>query len=291
MDLGDLRVLLAVVDEGGVRAAARVLGVSPAGVSRAIDRLERSVGAQLVTSAPGRALRQTDAGSALLGEARVAFAHLGRGVLMARHSVHEGSVIIGLPPLPPVVELHRLLDRAEHVLSATGIALQRISWRDGFGGISLATGAIDVAVALIPGPTARLREIAVEPLPRVAVLSKTHRLAGRRHVTAADLDGDRAVLGATLSTSAARLWGLDPQSDGRPRRCWRREGSVSGMLTAIARGRGFSTMPALTPLMWLRSDLCWPALDAEPAWLGFTCGPHTPDAVIDALSAMAARCQ
>lgn len=233
-------------------------------------------------------MQPTKAASALLAEARVAFAHLGRGVLLARHTVREGNVAIGLPPLPPVTELHRLLDRAQGVFSQTGIALRHISWRDCFGGISLTTGSVDVAVSLIPGPIAGFREIAVEPLPRVAVLSKTHPLARRRNITTADLGGDRAVVGATLSTSAARLWGLDPQSDGRPRRYWRREDSVSGMLTAIASGRGFSTMPALTPLMWLRSDLSWPALDAAPAWLGFTCGPHTPDSVVAALSNLAA---
>jgi hypothetical protein len=91
-----------------------------------------------------------------------------------------------------------------------------------------------------PGHTAGFREIPVEPSLRVAVLPKTHRLSSRRHITTADLDGDRAVVRATLSTSATRLRGLDPQSNGRRRRYWRREDS--GMLTAIADGRGFSTM-------------------------------------------------
>jgi hypothetical protein len=35
--------------------------------------------------------------------------------------------------------------------------------------------------------------------------------------------------------------------------------------------------------MWLRSDLSWPGLDVEPAWLGFTVGPYTPEDVRDAL--------
>ncbi|WP_442931914.1 LysR family transcriptional regulator [Mycobacterium sp. 050134] len=289
MDLGDLQVFSAVADAGGVRAAARHLNLTPAAVSRAMTRLERSVGVQLMTNTTGRASSPTSAGVALLGEARIAFAHLGRGVLMARHSARDGGVTVGLPPLPPVLELHRLLDQTDRALEATDIVLQRISWRDCFAGASLAVGNLDTVVSLIPGPTAGLREIPIVPLDRVAVLPKTHRLSGQRVIKAADLDGDRAVVGTTLSTSAARLWGLDPQSNGKPRRYWRRANSVSGMLTAIAEGRGFATMPALTPLMWLRSDLSWPALDAEPAWLGFTCGPHTPDFVLESLLKLAAH--
>ena len=273
----------AVVDAGGMRAAARHLNLTPAAVSRAMNRLERSVGVPLMANTSGKASSPTSAGMALLNEARIAFAHLGRGVLMARHSAREGGVTVGLPPLPPVMELHSLLDQVGRALEATDIVLQRISWRDCFAGAPLAAGNLDTVVSLIPAPTAGLREIPIVPLDRVAVLPKAHRLSGQRVITAADLDGERAVVGASLSTTAARLWGLDPQSNGRPRRYWRQTNSVSGMLTAIAEGRGFATMPALTPLMWLRSDLSWPALDAEPAWLGFTCGPHTPDFVLESL--------
>lgn len=283
MDLGDLHIFSSVVDAGGIRAAARHLEMTPATVSRALRRLERSVGVPLLTTEAGHTSQPTDAGLALLTEAKIAFAHLGRGVLMARHTGRTGAVAIGIPPLPPVIELHRLLARADHAFTQTGIVLRRVSWRDSFTGNSLGSANLDAVVALIPGPTAGLQEIPVVPLPRVAVLPNEHRLSALHGVTAADLDGERAVVGSTLSTSAARFWGLDPQSNGRRRRYSRQTNSVSGMLTAIAEGRGFATMPALTPLMWTRSDLSWPALDAAPAWLGFTCGLRTPPSVVERL--------
>lgn len=69
MDERRLRYFLAVVDEGGVTAAAAKLHVAQPSLSQALRRLEAEMGAELFHRA-GRGLRLSAAGEALAGPAR-----------------------------------------------------------------------------------------------------------------------------------------------------------------------------------------------------------------------------
>lgn len=69
LDLEALRSLLAVVDHGGFRAAARTLYVSQAALTRRIAKLEARLGFQLLIRGPGGS-RPTPDGTALLPAAR-----------------------------------------------------------------------------------------------------------------------------------------------------------------------------------------------------------------------------
>src|SRR5579875_1265486 len=75
MDERRLRYFLAVVDAGGVTAAARRLHVAQPSLSQALRALERELGAALFHRA-GRRLRLSAAGEGLLGPARQALAAL-----------------------------------------------------------------------------------------------------------------------------------------------------------------------------------------------------------------------
>jgi DNA-binding transcriptional LysR family regulator len=69
--LGQLRVLVAVVDQGGFTAAASALGMTQSGASQALQTLEDSVGVTLLTR--GRdGIAPTEAGAQVLPEARAA---------------------------------------------------------------------------------------------------------------------------------------------------------------------------------------------------------------------------
>lgn len=69
MDLHQLEYFLAVVDHGGVNAAASSLGVAQPTISQAMRKLERELGAVLFHRV-GRGLVPTSAGYALVGPAR-----------------------------------------------------------------------------------------------------------------------------------------------------------------------------------------------------------------------------
>ena len=69
MELVDIRAFVRIADEGGISAAARLLGAPKSSVSRSLARLEESVGTVLVERHT-RQLRLSDAGRLYLPHAR-----------------------------------------------------------------------------------------------------------------------------------------------------------------------------------------------------------------------------
>jgi DNA-binding transcriptional LysR family regulator len=79
MEIRELRAFVAVVDDGGLSAAARRLHVSQSALSQTVHSLERQIGVPLlVRSHTG--VRATDAGTVLLREARALIDHHDRAV-------------------------------------------------------------------------------------------------------------------------------------------------------------------------------------------------------------------
>jgi LysR family transcriptional regulator, regulator of abg operon len=99
MKLHQFDALVAVVDHGGIRAAARALNVSQAAVTKSMKQLEGEAGVPLlIRRARGVAL--TDAGHRLLARARV----ITRQVTLAREDIQQaggddaGTLRVGLTP-------------------------------------------------------------------------------------------------------------------------------------------------------------------------------------------------
>lgn len=69
MDTEFLRTFVAVVDQGSMAAAARLLNITPAAVAQQIHTLERGIGAPLITRV-GRTVNITEAGARALPRAR-----------------------------------------------------------------------------------------------------------------------------------------------------------------------------------------------------------------------------
>ncbi|WP_210491767.1 LysR family transcriptional regulator [Patulibacter sp. SYSU D01012] len=70
MNLRSLRYFLAVVEEGSFTLAATRLGVTQGTVSTAVRRLEEDLGSELLVRAPRRRVTPTEAGRALVAQAR-----------------------------------------------------------------------------------------------------------------------------------------------------------------------------------------------------------------------------
>ena len=90
MRFNQIRDLLAVVEAGSLRAAARRIGVSQPAISKSIAQLEREVQAQLlVRTAQGVML--TAAGRAFVARGRVIHGELRKvhDDLAALHDLHE----------------------------------------------------------------------------------------------------------------------------------------------------------------------------------------------------------
>lgn len=97
--LQQLEVLLAVVEHGGIRAAARALCVSQAAVTKSIRVLEQQAGTALLIR-KARGVLVTDAGQRLIARARV----IARQVALARDDLRQaagedaGTVRVGVTP-------------------------------------------------------------------------------------------------------------------------------------------------------------------------------------------------
>lgn len=103
MEIWALRAFVAVVEDGGLSAAARRLHISQPSLSQTIQSLEKQLDVQLLTrSSVGVA--PTPAGMTLLGEARGVIARYDQALAaMAKHSAQVGrSLRVGIPlELPP----------------------------------------------------------------------------------------------------------------------------------------------------------------------------------------------
>lgn len=98
MELRELRAFVAVVEEGGLSAAARRLHLSQPALSQTISGLERQLGVRLLVR--GHAgVRATEAGTALAGEARAVLAQHDRALrVMAEYAGPGGGALrIGIP--------------------------------------------------------------------------------------------------------------------------------------------------------------------------------------------------
>ncbi len=93
-----MRAFVAVVEEGGLSAAARRLHISQPALSQTIGGLERQLGLQLLVRS-NTGVQATDAGMTLLNEARAVLARHDQALAaVASHTPAKGSVLrLGIP--------------------------------------------------------------------------------------------------------------------------------------------------------------------------------------------------
>jgi len=99
MRLNQIRDLLAVVEAGSLRAAARRIGISQPAISKSIAQLEREVQAQLLLRT-AQGVRLTAAGRAFVARGRVIHGELRKvhDDLAALRGIAEGAVSFGSGP-------------------------------------------------------------------------------------------------------------------------------------------------------------------------------------------------
>ena len=88
MDLAAISAFVTVGDSGGFRSAASILGMTSSGISKAISRLEKRLGVQLLARTT-RSVRLTPAGLAFHARCKTILAELSA----AEHQVVGGSLI------------------------------------------------------------------------------------------------------------------------------------------------------------------------------------------------------
>jgi DNA-binding transcriptional LysR family regulator len=110
MDLRQLRYFIAVAEEGHITRAAERLGMQQPPLSLQLKAMERELDVQLLRRRP-RGVELTDAGRALLADARAMCAHLDRAIDSTRRAARgeQGRLCVALTSTTP---FHPLVPRA-----------------------------------------------------------------------------------------------------------------------------------------------------------------------------------
>lgn len=221
MELRELRAFVAVVEEGGLSAAARRLHVSQPALSQTVSGLERQLGVKLLVRGSTGA-RVTDAGTALLGEARAVLARHDQALrVMAGYTGPGGGALrIGVPLELPAGLLDPALAELAEAHPDTRVQARHLSTAEQLA--ALQAGELDVGL-LRERPAGAEYDALLVVRERLGVLVA----AGK----AAELAGPDGI---PLDALAPLQWVGFPRS-GSP--AWYDE------LTAVLRGHGLDLGP------------------------------------------------
>ena len=191
--LDQVRSFVAVAEELHFGRAAERLQMTQPPLSRQIQKLEKSVGAQLLER-DNRRVALTGAGAAFLDEAyRLLNLVEGAGDLARRVDAGAAGVVrLGFTAVSAISILGPLLRRLTAELPDVEVLLSERVTNAQVDGIR--RGELDVGLARPPFDTTLLRSRVVLREPLVAVVPADHPLAGLdRPLTPADFDGEPVI--------------------------------------------------------------------------------------------------
>jgi DNA-binding transcriptional LysR family regulator len=260
MDLRHLRYFIAVAEEGHITRAAERLGIQQPPLSQQIRSMERELDVQLLRRKP-RGVELTEAGTALLDDARAILARVDLAVATARRTARgeQGRISVGFtgsglfhPFVGRVIRTYR----HEHPL--VSVALE-----EGNGAVllnALKTQSVDAAFIRSPRPVPH--ELVREPLIEermVVALPTAHPLARARGGSKDRGLPLRALAGETFIAFGQDNWpGLyEPifaacRAAGFTPNVGQMAPRVISALNLVATGLGVSIVP--TSLQRLRMD-------------------------------------
>ncbi|MGO4809762.1 LysR substrate-binding domain-containing protein [Cupriavidus sp. 2MCAB6] len=242
-DLGDLQAMVAVVEQGGFRAAAEALNLSQPALSRRIEKLEEALNVKLFERTTRR-VTLTVVGREFVGKARAVLTEVETSLLGIGDAAtaRAGEVTIACVPsaahyfLPAVIGRFRAQYpnvRVKMVDEGANVVLH-----------SVASGEADFGLNFIGTQEA---DLLFEPLlrdPFVLACRRDHPLARRRSVKWAELAGHTLV--ALAKSSGNRLM-LDLALAEAPRRpaAFYEVRHVSSVLALVEAGLGVAAVPRL----------------------------------------------
>ena len=242
--LRQLRTFLAVVQTGGVTAAAQALGLTQPAASQQLRELERAMGVRLLERVSGHSV-PTAAGRALIEPARRAQAAVedARMVTAAHRAGEAGRVRLGtgatacIHLLPPVLAALNERMPGLEVIIATGNTpdiLRRVE-----------EGDLDAALVTLPAALGRwLTAMRIATDSMLALLPAAMVPAGRPALTAAELERLPLILYETGANTRAIIDAWFRRAGLVPRPIMEL-GSVEAIKVLVAGGRGCSVLPAL----------------------------------------------
>ncbi|GAA2992237.1 LysR family transcriptional regulator [Streptosporangium longisporum] len=240
LEVRELRYFQAVAEELNVTRAARRLGIAQPPLSRAIRRLERRLGTDLLDRT-GHRLSLTPAGLRLLDEARRVLDAVSAAAHRTRRAARPTLVITAKPCvatglLRDIVSAVAGMPEAPHVeVAVSGYGEQPGMLRDGRADLALLGSPYD------------LSGLEAEPLltePRVAALPRTHPLAARAVLTCSDLAGSPMPRWPGGNTAEQDYWAGRDTAPGGERPAGPTVHDTSQLLEVVALGQAVALIPS-----------------------------------------------
>lgn len=238
LTLDQLRVLIAIAETGTFSAAARKLGRAQSAISHAVSMLERELRLVLFDRSEKKP-RLTEAGKAVLADARLALARIGQLKVRAAGLAGgvESEVRIAVTVLAPISPVIDLLDVFREAFPSVAVEI----FVEEIGGSAMLVHEriCQIGISGTPSlrmvPTGDLTTVPAGSVDIVAVARPDHPLIGlERALTQDDLNEHRQL----VPTSRARA--VYPNT--LAREVWRI--SDLGMrLEMLRRGIGWGTFP------------------------------------------------
>ena len=192
MHLETLQTFCDVIDTGSLSQAARLNRVTQSAVSQQLRALERRFGQTWLERAPRVGARPTEAGRLLYAECKPLLERLAAVERQLREGARGDAIAGGLRVATVYsVGLHSLPPAMKAFLGAHPQVTLRLTYlrTDQVYEACLA-GRADLGIVALPARRSQLEVARLPPDELVMVVPPSHRLARRRGVSLADLDGE-----------------------------------------------------------------------------------------------------
>ncbi|NUR00664.1 MAG: LysR family transcriptional regulator [Streptomyces sp.] len=238
----DLRLVwcfVVVAEHQHIGRAAEALHTTQPSVSRQIDRLEKQLGTRLLDRTP-RGSRLTRAGEVFLPLAEALLRSADQAAQLTRAAGGPERITVGYTAgiivTPAVREVSLQYPDAE-------VRTLHLAWHEPRA--ALLDGRVDAVVARMPFATGHLRVTALYDEPRVVVLSREHRLAGKESVTLDDIADEPLPRVRRSDPLWSAFWRVDPRPDGRRAPDGPLVEAVEDKYEIIAAGQAIAIAPGL----------------------------------------------
>ncbi|WNV87185.1 LysR substrate-binding domain-containing protein [Umezawaea sp. Da 62-37] len=258
LDLRLVRYFTAVAGHRHFGRAAEALHITQPSLSRQVRQLERVLGARLFDRTPQGTLL-TEAGEVFLPRAKALLRSAAQAAVDTRAAARPSRFTIGhttgLDVGPAVHELRRAHPDAEvHTL--------HLAWDQPRE--ALLGHRVDAAVSRLPLDTAGLHVTVLFDEPRVLLLPRHHRLAGRESATLDDIADE--PLSRLTDPAWNAYWRIDPRPDGSPAPDGPFVEAVEDKLELVAAGQAVAIVAASLGALRMQPDLTTvPLLGVDPS--------------------------
>jgi DNA-binding transcriptional LysR family regulator len=210
LDLRLVHCFTVVAEHQHFGRAAEALHVTQPSLSRQIRRLEQQLGARLLDRTP-RGSRLTEAGEVFLPQARALLRTAAQAIARTQAAAQPSRIIVGYTGGLIVTAVIREM---RHRHPDADVRAHHVAWNDVRA--ALLEHRIDAVVARLPFPTDQLNVTVLYDEPRVVLVPRNHRLAGKEYVTLDDIADEPIPRLRESDPAWSAFWRIDPRPDGRP---------------------------------------------------------------------------